>query len=68
MLSLALTLSQYQREFGFVLEDRAILVDDTRVRATGRAVDLPQSEHIGSDPGAAYFHDATPKCCMDVAA
>ena len=46
-------LPQYQREFGFVLEDRAILVDDTRVRATGRAVDLPQSEHISTNPGAA---------------
>jgi hypothetical protein len=44
-------LPQYQREFGFVLEDRAIIVDDVRVRATGRAADLPTAEHISSDPG-----------------
>jgi len=55
-LSLDRVLPQYQREFGFVLEDRAILVDDTRVRATGRAVDLPQSEHISANPGAACVH------------
>lgn len=30
-----------QREFGFVLEGRAIVVDDLRVRATGRGVELP---------------------------
>jgi hypothetical protein len=30
----------YQREFGFVLE-RPVVVDDVRVRATGRAADLP---------------------------
>lgn len=29
----------YRREFGFVLADRAILVDDVRVRATGRTFD-----------------------------
>ena len=52
MSLLALLNVQYQREFGFVLEDRAILVDDTRVRATGRAVDLPTAEHISVDPGA----------------
>ena len=51
-LSPGRTMAQYQREFGFVLEDRVIIVDDTRVRATGRAVDLPQAEHIGADPGA----------------
>lgn len=27
----------YRREFGFVLEDRDIIVDDLRVRATGKA-------------------------------
>ena len=26
----------YRREFGFVLEDRKIMVDDVRIRATGR--------------------------------
>lgn len=30
----------YQREFGFVL-DRPVVVDDVRVRATGRAAALP---------------------------
>jgi 5-oxoprolinase (ATP-hydrolysing) len=34
----------YRREFGFILEDRAILVDDIRVRATGRAIELPQGQ------------------------
>ena len=35
----------YQREFGFKLQGRAILVDDVRVRATGksRELSLPQS-------------------------
>ena len=28
--------SAYKREFGFVLEKRAIIVDDVRVRSTGR--------------------------------
>lgn len=28
--------SAYQREFGFVLEERKIIVDDVRIRATGR--------------------------------
>jgi hypothetical protein len=32
--------ASYQREFGFVLE-RPVVVDDVRVRATGRAADLP---------------------------
>lgn len=31
--------SQYQQEFGFVLSDRSILVDDIRVRAVGRTFD-----------------------------
>eukprot|EP00882_Tetradesmus_deserticola_P029192 GHRQ01032646.1.p2 GENE.GHRQ01032646.1~~GHRQ01032646.1.p2 ORF type:complete len:115 (-),score=37.92 GHRQ01032646.1:195-539(-) len=31
----------YQREFGFVLE-RGVVVDDLRVRATGRAAKLPE--------------------------
>ncbi|WFD18100.1 5-oxoprolinase (ATP-hydrolyzing) [Malassezia caprae] len=29
----------YRQEFGFILKDRAILVDDVRVRATGRTFD-----------------------------
>eukprot|EP00878_Enallax_costatus_P032210 GHUV01035343.1.p1 GENE.GHUV01035343.1~~GHUV01035343.1.p1 ORF type:complete len:105 (-),score=18.00 GHUV01035343.1:468-782(-) len=31
----------YQREFGFVL-NRPVVVDDIRIRATGRAADLPE--------------------------
>lgn len=41
----------YRREFGFVLEGRAILVDDLRVRATGRAVDLSQESEAEGVPG-----------------
>lgn len=37
----------YQREFGFVL-DRPVVVDDIRVRATGRAADLPQVTVLGA--------------------
>jgi 5-oxoprolinase (ATP-hydrolysing) len=36
----------YRREFGFILKDRAILVDDVRVRATGRAIELPQNQDV----------------------
>ena len=28
----------YKREFGFVLEQRSIIVDDLRVRATGKVI------------------------------
>ncbi len=31
----------YKREFGFVLEQRSIIVDDLRVRATGKVTLLP---------------------------
>ena len=41
----------YRREFGFVLEERAILVDDLRVRATGHAVDLNQETETPAAPG-----------------
>ena len=41
-----------------MLEDRAIIVDDVRVRATGRAVDLPTAEHISSDPGQPIKREA----------
>ena len=37
----------YKREFGFVLEQRSIIVDDLRVRATGKVtlltVQLPET-------------------------
>jgi hypothetical protein len=33
----------YQREFGFVLQ-RPVVVDDVRVRATGRSASLPESK------------------------
>lgn len=39
----------YQREFGFVL-DRPVVVDDIRVRATGRAADIPDVAVLSSTP------------------
>lgn len=56
----------YRREFGFVLERRAVLVDDIRVRATGQSAPLPvPSEeplpHLPLPPPArlssAYFEE-----------
>ncbi|KAK9839403.1 hypothetical protein WJX81_000039 [Elliptochloris bilobata] len=41
----------YKREFGFVLEDRAICCDDVRVRASGAGAELPRSGKLGGDPG-----------------
>eukprot|EP00879_Flechtneria_rotunda_P005621 GHRR01005917.1.p1 GENE.GHRR01005917.1~~GHRR01005917.1.p1 ORF type:complete len:999 (+),score=358.22 GHRR01005917.1:340-3336(+) len=38
----------YQREFGFVL-DRPVVVDDVRVRATGRAADLPAVQALSTN-------------------
>lgn len=38
----------YQREFGFVL-DRPVVVDDVRVRATGRAAELPKVQVSGCE-------------------
>lgn len=40
-----------QREFGFKLERRAILVDDLRVRASGRHTELPEAEQEPADAG-----------------
>mmetsp|Transcript_14115 Transcript_14115/g.30617 ORF Transcript_14115/g.30617 Transcript_14115/m.30617 type:complete len:1326 (+) Transcript_14115:84-4061(+) len=40
----------YEREFGFKLE-RPVLVDDVRVRATGRSKPLPGSRELQRDPG-----------------
>lgn len=31
----------YKREYGFLLENRAIVVDDARVRASGQSIELP---------------------------
>lgn len=31
----------YKREFGFILEDRSIMVDDVRVRAMGKVYFFP---------------------------
>jgi N-methylhydantoinase A/oxoprolinase/acetone carboxylase beta subunit len=42
--------AEYQREFGFVLEDRAVLADDVRVRATGKSY---MYESAGTDGAAA---------------
>ena len=35
----------YRREFGFVLEDRSIFVDDLRVRATGKVLHAVPCKH-----------------------
>lgn len=40
------------------VQGRAIIVDDVRVRATGRAKDLPKAGDITSDPGV--FSDSRP--------
>lgn len=40
-----------QREFGFKLEGRSILVDDVRVRACGRHSELPETAEAPSDAG-----------------
>ena len=37
MSLIAQFLSRYKREFGFIIPDRPIIVDDIRVRATGKA-------------------------------
>ena len=50
--TVTLDMSQYWREFGFILEDRSILVDDVRVRATGRSADQPKVVPTPPVPGA----------------
>jgi hypothetical protein len=42
-----------QREFGFTLEGRAIIVDDARVRAVGTRTWLPAAEEARKQPGKA---------------
>lgn len=37
MFYLLLFVLRYKREFGFIIPDRPIIVDDIRVRATGKA-------------------------------
>jgi len=39
-------LSRYQTEFGFVLKDRAILVDDVRVRGVGKTEFMNSNQQI----------------------
>ena len=48
----------YRREFGFVLDERAILVDDVRVRSTGRAIELSSSHDVNGD--SLISHTAPP--------
>ena len=43
----------YRRDFGFVLRGRRILVDDVRVRASGRNKSVPAVAARGRVPGAA---------------
>eukprot|EP00873_Tetraselmis_striata_P028673 jgi/Tetstr1/448937/TSEL_036163.t1 len=43
--------AEYKREFGFVLENRRILADDVRVRATGRSLMYAGSEADTGVPG-----------------
>lgn len=58
-----------RREFGFVLEERAICCDDVRVRATGAGAELPRSGELAGEAGplpaptcvtSAYFE----ACCQ----
>ena len=41
----------HRREFGFVLEERAICCDDVRVRASGAGAELPRSGKLQGDAG-----------------
>ena len=61
-------LAACRREFGFVLEERAICCDDVRVRATGAGAELPRSGDLAGETGplpaptcvtSAYFE----ACC-----
>lgn len=53
-----------QREFGFVLEGRAVVVDDARVRATGKGIELPPVTAVPPEPGVLHmFAPACFACC-----
>jgi hypothetical protein len=49
----------YEREFGFVLQ-RPVVVDDLRVRATGRAASLPT---VSVRPARMAFSQSASCCC-----
>lgn len=57
---------QYQREFGFTLSGRDIVVDDVRVRATGQAQQLPEGDNIGQNPGALPEPAANPTAYFEI--
>lgn len=51
----------YRREFGFVLSDRSIVVDDVRVRAVGHSSSLEQAEQAEQTGGStASDHQTVP--------
>lgn len=56
----------YRREFGFILEDRAILVDDIRVRATGRAIELPLDQETTEEAAPLPLPAATVSAYFEV--
>ncbi|DBA91131.1 hypothetical protein WJX77_000744 [Trebouxia sp. C0004] len=56
----------YKREFGFVLEQRSIIVDDLRVRATGKAVALPEAKEVTEDPGKLPEPDKITKAYFEI--
>lgn len=55
----------YKREFGFVLEQRSIIVDDLRVRATGKVTLLPDCATTGKN--VSLSRQASAGCCTDKA-
>jgi hypothetical protein len=56
----------YQREFGFVL-DRPVVVDDVRVRATGRAANLPDVQ-VSDMVAATPLRTEAGWCCVTACA
>ncbi|GAB4819425.1 hypothetical protein N2152v2_006471 [Parachlorella kessleri] len=56
----------YQREFGFVLEGRVVIVDDARVRATGRSIELPALAGTMTAPGPLPAPAATTSAYFEV--
>jgi 5-oxoprolinase (ATP-hydrolysing) len=55
----------YQREFGFVL-DRPVVVDDVRVRATGRAANLPDVQVSDTVAATPLWSNLTTLCMIDL--